>query len=85
MCISIAFLYELLEDGHVHWPKLSLLNMDQNKGELLCRMGNRVSALPLEHNGGDVRIKNKLKRILKFSTGEESNRAGGRIHSMRDV
>jgi len=21
LCIYIAYLYELLEDGHVHWPK----------------------------------------------------------------
>jgi hypothetical protein len=21
LCISLAVLYELLEDGHVHWPK----------------------------------------------------------------
>jgi len=59
--------------------------MDQNKGELLCRVRNRVSALPLEHNGGMCELKKKLRRILQLLTGEEANRAGGRTHSIREV
>jgi hypothetical protein len=60
--------------------------MDQNKGELLCTVRNRVSALPLEHNGGGGMCElKKLKRILQFLTGEEANRAGGRTHSVREV
>jgi len=51
--------------------------MDQNKGELLCRVRNRVSALSLEHNGGMC----ELKKL----TGEEANKAGGRTHSIHEV
>ena len=58
--------------------------MDQNKGELLCRVRKRVSALSLEHKGGMCELK-KLKRVLQFLTGEEANRAGGRTHSVREV